>query len=641
MNPNCDSFQELLAAECGQERPWSAPLEDHLRECEQCAAFAARLARTTGVLRGLRAVGAPEELRSRVVSACQAGFQEDRAVAEVSLLTPQQAPAALDRGILQLFEEIEAEGVLEDGVRAPEALEERVAEDLEDLPRAVSRRTLEKLPRLATPELLTDRVDQVLPSQDEAAPKVPRLLSGPWATLGRWTAGLGAAAGLIWMVGGVLDSSRVNPTGLEPTGPELALGNTEPAQALYSFEVVRPTDPTELSGQALALARQVSGGVDLVAASANRVAIGDGDAGTEQPRGTGGDETGGDGGNPGAGSAPTGGQGTSPGTGTPGGAGTSGSAGSGASVVGQGGPAYFDQIADAPFNLAYRGERDVTIHADYQGLVTQLVYRELVASDGAGSFTVEPLQVISPVMDSYDEDRFLLFQQGRAGFFFKHRDFRVRDEMRFWENYRVQDLGITQVIAGRTCDTLLISRQDELGNNFTVAIDPTTSLVMSERRTSKDGALVSSVEYRTFELAPDYSDLQMSPIQSSWTPTDLDGLGQVVAGDPLIPVAPPQGFELQEVGYQTGAGLAGDETWVQLTYGDGVEQTFFLFRQDAGGQGNAGSQASIGGMQEDLIRSMTFGPWAILDGRAGGRDVVAVGRVLEDDLLLMLQSSLD
>ncbi len=626
MNPNCNSIQELLAAESSMERPWSAPLEEHLQGCAQCEAFAARMGWTMNALRDLQLVGAPAELHGRVVSACQAGFAEDRAVGEIGNLPLMGAPHQLDLEMLRVFEEIEAEGVLERGVQAPRVLEERVAKDLADLPGALSRRALEKLPRLATPELLADRLDRELPT---GAPQLRSL--GP---VGRWTtaaASIAAAAGLLWMINGVLNPSFPTEPGLAFVSP----GDEVPSpESSLSFEVVHPTELSQLSGQARALATQLSGGLDLSAASANRVSVpnqgpNEGTVPTD-PRGSGQEDL-------------TGGSGSSGGIasgGTSTGAGPSGGLQSGTTST-QGGPAYFASTADAPFIQAYRGVREVTIHADYLGMSSQLVYLEEVASDGAGSFTIDPLQVITPVMDSFDEDRFLLYQNGRKNFFFQHRDFRVRNGMRFLENYSVQDLGITQVIAGRPCETLLISRLDGVGNNFTVAIDPLTSLVMQERRSAKDGSLVSSVEYKSFALNADLSDLQLGSTQSLWTTTDVDSLSSIVSGELMIPVAPPKGFELLSVGYRTNAGLSQDQTWVQLTYGDGVEQAFFLFRQEPVSQGNAGPQTQPGGMGEDLVRSMTVGPWSILDGRAGGREVVAAGRVSEGDLLLMLQSSLD
>jgi hypothetical protein len=106
-------------------------------------------------------------------------------------------------------------------------------------------------------------------------------------------------------------------------------------------------------------------------------------------------------------------------------------------------------------------------------------------------------------------------------------------------------------------------------------------------------------------------------------------------------VAPPSGFELQSIGYQIDTGLSGEETWVQLTYGDGVEPVFFLFKEAQSAQGNAGYQNGSAGLDNNVVSAMSLGSWNIVDGRVDGREVLVVGRVSESELLLMLQSAFE
>lgn len=303
------------------------------------------------------------------------------------------------------------------------------------------------------------------------------------------------------------------------------------------------------------------------------------------------------------------------------------------------GPGYFAGIAQAPFDLAFRGIREVTLHVDFQGTNSDLIYLEEVASDGAGKFTILPQDVIFPVMELGDEQEFLLYQASRESFYFKHRDFRIHETTSFTQNYSVHDLSLTQVIAGRTCETLSIQRQDGTGNTYRVAIDPLTSLVMMEECTQQNGTLVNHLEFQSFVLEADLSDLQLTDHQDPWTAALPAELNIALTSDPLMPVAAPIGFELMGVSYRHDGGIHANETWAMLTYGDGVEQAFFLFRDLDPAQGNTGPQTSLGGMEHDVVSSMTVGPWTILDGRLSGREILVVGRADHGELLLMLQSA--
>ncbi|MFT7485048.1 MAG: hypothetical protein ACI9F9_000894 [Candidatus Paceibacteria bacterium] len=662
MTPHCHTIQELLVAEFGAGQPWSEALEIHLRDCEACTALVRRLEasvealghletrrapakalsdlvtaslgaqgreeRAVRSLASLSRVNAPRDLEGRVVRACQAGFVEERALDGLVGMPSVEAPAALDSRVSVLFEELREQGKF-GGYEAPEDLEQRVGQDIEDLPAAVSRQMLNKLPGLKAPEALRSAVDAEL---RHSAPVLR------FSSRALFLTGLAAAASLALMM-----TLREGPS---PEGQgEVVATTQEPLQpATLSFEVIESTDLASLSRRGRELAARVSGGltpelaemarvpvqvpedkglasqrVSKRANSQNNGALG---SSSTQPGGSGGPGTSNSGG-PGSITRPGGPQGS-----------TGGSFAHG--------PSYFAGLGSAHYEVAYRGTRKVTIHTRVLDLVGEVVYTEEVASDGNGGFAIFPLNVVSPLMDWVEEDNYLRRQESRQGFFFRHRDFRIRKDARFWLNYKVLDLGQTQVIASRTCETFQFRRLDGTGNIFEVAVDPLTSLVMSESCATVAGDPVSEMNFNSFQLAADLSDLQLVSVAGDWQETDQATLPSVLAHEPLIPVAPPIGFDLQETRYLTPQpGSPQTNTWAQFVYGDGVEQVFFLFEDSDGVTGNTGPMGDTGLNNPDVIRSYSFGPWKMLEGHVRGRDVLSVGRVNSGELLLMLQSALE
>lgn len=658
MNPHCNTTREQLAAEFGAERPWSEALESHLRECGDCSAALRRMRACTDLVASMSPVGAPQdldalvgdtfaasyaelrtqrrlqrlerleapaELEGRVVAARQAGFAEERAAEHLKDLDGLEAPAALDARMGMLFSDLRSEGLF--GKReAPEQLEERVEADLTDLPQAIARQTLGKLPRKDAPAVLEQRVQRDLVSEPNA--RGLRLLRTPGLAL----VASAAAAGLLW-IAALQINSDVAPNGSTP--------GQEPALAL-SFEVLHPMDLSELSPRASNLAASVTGGLDAGLIEMARVPVqplesqNAAPAAPRQPNGPAGGasaaNSGKVGGGPGGSSATMGG--SSSGTTN---SGTSQNSGSGAFLQG---PAYFAGVMNAPFEVAFRGEREVTLRTRVFDIVTEVSYEEEVASDGNGAFTIVPLNIVTPVLTWGQQGEFILRQESREGFFYRYRDFRVRDSVSFWMNYELLDLQLQQSIAGRVCETLRIQRKDGTGNIFDVVIDPATSLVMKEVCTRQNGELVSSMVFQSFQLDADLSDLQLNDGQSKWISVELPGLESAMYHELLLPSAPPSGYELQDMAYRQAPGISGFR-WAQLTYGDGVEQAFFLFEDSELGEGSKGPTNGSSNPNPDLIRSYAFGAWSMIEGHVRGRYVLSVGRVSEAQLLLMLQSAIE
>jgi hypothetical protein len=641
-----------MVAECAIDSAWSSRVEEHLALCPECAGLAQRWAlrqralrdltrepapeelasltrasateegrvrRAVGTLALLEPAGAPAELDGRVVAALQGGFLQDRAADRVRHLEPVVAPTALGERLEAIFCELRDEGRLAEPT-APRELEERVQKDLEDLPAAIARGSMSKLPRRPAPGELVDRVQVRL----EGARTEHRSHLRP----GLWAVAFAAAAALLAWASLAGGPSR----GVQP-------------ERAWSFRVEYPADLEALSPRAREFGASCAPGLDaqlLGLQPESRVEIErEADSAAAPQTGP-----------PGSSRIPGGSSGGS--NPSQGGGGTQaasggGPAGSSASAGGSGpsfgaprfGPDYLNATIDAPFTVAYRGERRVLTRAIQQGLLYQIDYREEVAADGQGNFTILPRQVMSPLMDASTEAQYLALQARRESFFYRFRDFRIRDLADFWQNYVVQHLAQREIVAGRTCERFDIQRQDGTGDVFRVAIDPESSLVLSEERRHQSGELVSRIWFETFALNADLSDLQLTGGPSIWVEFDPQASPGVFNLDPLTPTAPPSGYELQSSAYAT-TGTPTGTTWARFIYGDGTEQAFFLSEDILPPQGNAGvPQAGLDPSGGDSVRAYAFGEWSLIEGRVAGRNVLAIGKVDEQELLLMLQSAVE
>ena len=651
--PRCERFLEALATEVASERPWSSSLEGHLAACEACRELAERWSRCISVLAALpslevpaeleamtegsltaagresRALGAvaglarreaPRGLKGSVVAALHDGHQQDRAVAEVRGLGALGAPSALDARFEALLGMLREEGLL-GPVEAPEELEARVRGDLQDLPNTITRAAVQKLSRRSVPAELEGRVDDGVATPGTGIRR-PRLLVG---------SGLAAAAALLLWAGVVgLPGTSEQPQGpsysfaveysagveaLSPMAQQLgaALVPELNAQLLdlpgvERVEIERAGDPLARPGS-----WTVGGGSS---------AFGGGQGGLNRQQT-----------NTGTQNSSSGGQG---GTGAP------SAGGAGAPLVGfpRFGPEYFNRTLEAPFTVAFRGDRHVLTRSLEFDLMVQVEVLEDVASDGAGKFAVKPLQLISPAVGTEDLVSILDQHEAREGFFYRFRDFRIRDLNAFWSNYDVQHhVGQTVVVAGRTCERFDVLREDGTGLRYEVAVDPETSLVLEER--AFDGLeLVHHNWFSTLHLDPDLGSVPLNDGSSMWNVVDEPTLQGMLNEDLLIPSAPPTGYEPEQLAFALNVGGTGT-TWVRSIYGDGLQQVFFLSEDTAASIGNGGYQASAGGHEGDSVRVFSFGRWSIVEGHVRARKVLAFGRVDQEELLLMLQSAVE
>lgn len=277
-----------------------------------------------------------------------------------------------------------------------------------------------------------------------------------------------------------------------------------------------------------------------------------------------------------------------------------------------------EQMPDAPFASAYRGRRRVELHYEDQGIPAVVEYVEDVEADGSGRFGIEVVDVRSAAVDP---ELFGILQHARQVFNYRYRDFRVRDLRAFLRNYRVQVVDEHATVAGVDCVELLVARESGGIGPYRVSVDPQTGLVLRWEQRTDDGRLLGLVEFENIVFGPPQVERQL--VERNLETRTLEELDFEVCE----PTRPPSGYQLES----TGAVVDPlGRTWARLVYGDGVEQVFFLHRAPEGPD----PEHAPGRVERIVI-----GPWTVVVGEVKGRSLIAVGKVHEDELFLMIQSA--
>lgn len=293
-----------------------------------------------------------------------------------------------------------------------------------------------------------------------------------------------------------------------------------------------------------------------------------------------------------------------------------------------------ERIADAPFNVAYQGERGIELHVHDGDTPLTFVMRERVSADGHGRFAVDPLELIQPVLPEPDRDLFLIMQKVREGLMYRYRDFRVRNVALFFQNYTVHDAGWNVQVVGRTCAQLVVSRQDQTGLVYTVAVDTETGLVLRARAETQEQELVSLLEFHSLDLAPDLSNVAWHQSSNGETPFVVGPNAAAELGfHPRLPSLLPAGYEMEESTRVTDP--TDNTTWLRMVYGDGVEEVFFLH----GGPVRPPAVPGLGFPEADTVRVLECTPWMAAQGAVGGQRFVTLGKVDKHDLLALIESA--
>jgi hypothetical protein len=321
---------------------------------------------------------------------------------------------------------------------------------------------------------------------------------------------------------------------------------------------------------------------------------------------------------------------------------------------------FLESIADAPLKVAYSGTRHVRVSYVVGGAPKVLEYEETVHSDGRGQYSIVPGKVAAPEMSPDQAAFFAILQEKRDGFFYRYRDFRIRDWSAFLRNWGAQDQGLRESVAGRECVVLEFRRKHGAeggrdgaegsrgGAHYRAWIDPETALVLRAQEFDADGAEVSVVEFRDFTLAPDLSNVALHGDRNDPKAFDPAADTTSILGFKLLrPKILPDGYVLEQAEIiRAGAAsisiaesaAAAPERWARLAYGDGVDEIFFLQSQDS-----ETAEASASPAEPDLgaryVRVFRVGPWTVLQGQFDRTRAIVMGKLDEETLLRMLKSA--
>jgi hypothetical protein len=314
---------------------------------------------------------------------------------------------------------------------------------------------------------------------------------------------------------------------------------------------------------------------------------------------------------------------------------------------------FLEKIPEAPSSVAYSGERHVRLSYVVAGTLKDLEYDETVHSDGHGRFSIVPGKVSAPAMTDDEAAFFAILQERRDGFFYRYRDFRIRDLRAFLRNWSATDQGLRETVAGRECAVLEFRKVRGDGSRYKAWIDVSTGLVMRAEEFDAQGARVGLVEFREFTLAPDLSTLALHGDRSEPKALDLSTDTTTALGFQVLrPKILPDGYRLEraesvtaEAASNPGAGAPNEtrgeprgERWARIAYGDGVEQIFFLqsLSPDAAQASTAPGEVDVGSR---FVRVFHVGPWTVLQGQFDRTRAIVMGKVDEASLLRMLKSA--
>lgn len=311
------------------------------------------------------------------------------------------------------------------------------------------------------------------------------------------------------------------------------------------------------------------------------------------------------------------------------------------------------RIQSSITDVAYHGTRRVRMRYRILGVLQDLEYVERVVSDGRGGFGMELGEIASPAMTPDEEEFFRILQDNRQGFFYRYRDFRIRDLELFQQSYTLRQTGLPEV-CGRACVELEIRHRERGGRWYRVAVDPLTGVVMrAEEHVGPGGEVVASIGFETFEEGPQPDGLDAVPLfASSIEREELDlsiSVRPQVGFDVLRPTLVPDGYRLESADTMRGED---GRKWVRLVYGDGVEQVFFLHSPvpvrhmlDSGDATPAAHEPTPQGSApadgDDRVTVAAVGPWSVIEGSVRGQSIIALGKVVEAELLQMVQSALE
>ncbi len=292
------------------------------------------------------------------------------------------------------------------------------------------------------------------------------------------------------------------------------------------------------------------------------------------------------------------------------------------------------KIIAAPNSISWTGKRHLEAHYLSHGTPTDLVYDETVTTDGHGAFHIVADDLVTPQLSPSAEALFLLSQNRREGFLFRHRDNTVRIEELFLGNYTIADQGATETFVGRDCAVWTIASVITPGETWKLWIDLATGVILKNEERDDQGALVNSLAYLDFTLDPDTSNVvwHVDPVQE--TPLDPATQGSQLGFAPALPKGVPQGYRLLES--TAVVDPTDNSTWARFVYTDGWNELIYM---DGGPLTKKPPTQGIS-PKADVVRTLSIGPWLVCDGHISNHRVLAIGRVSLSSLQALIESAL-
>ncbi len=297
----------------------------------------------------------------------------------------------------------------------------------------------------------------------------------------------------------------------------------------------------------------------------------------------------------------------------------------GSGVIAGGTTALAADLASAPWQIAYHGVRRLEFHTEQPAVS----YRETVEANGLGKFGIQVTEVLTA---HYDAPGFLAKQAQNEGFNYRYRGFRVLDPFLFQTNYSVLLLNQDQMVAGVSCNRLLVQSRSQEGNqdanHYLVDMDPVSSLVLGWEERDSRGALLSRMEFESFGLGPAANPIPLGTGGLSQLEVSTDGSGgPSVPFHVLRPTLLPTEYRLFRT-FQVIDKSA--NLWVRQVFTDGQGAIVFMHRKTGEQAGGARVASTVGVYEE--------GQWTVLMGDVNGYALLAVGKMGASEIEDMVSS---
>jgi hypothetical protein len=262
-------------------------------------------------------------------------------------------------------------------------------------------------------------------------------------------------------------------------------------------------------------------------------------------------------------------------------------------------------------------------------------YRERITTDGRGGYALEPID--SGAFDPSEWEFFELQQRAHEGFLFRYRDFQVRDAELFARNWETTPLDPATFVIGRRCSRYRLERLVGESSFWEVSVDDETGLVLASQEFGVDGRLLAAMSYESVELQPALGGVVWHVERNEEVALDVNAPVVQDGSTLLSPRVLPSGYALFEVAT---VGNGQGARWLKRTYSDGLAPLFFMQALTRIGTGPSAQTMAGAGPEASSIAVFELGSVRVAQGRVNGFDLIAIGRVVEAELLDLIDSAL-